>query len=432
MPAFNNEKKKLQFLRAMLGTCPLFRAENVKNLLKKQLLSISSSCNKARYSSAPFRLAVIGSGPAGFYTAYHMLKEYPPTLVDMYEALPVPFGLVRYGVAPDHPEVKNVQHRFDEVARDPRYAFIGNVQYGKELKVEDLRAHYDAVVFSYGASQDKPLGIQNENDPIENVFFARAFVGWYNGLPQYRDLQPDLTRTDTAIVIGHGNVALDVSRILLTDTEKLSKTDITEYALEVLRKSQIRNVILVGRRGPLQISFTAKELREMMRIPNTRFHTDFDLLKEEISENSEYVSNNRPLKRLMQILESGISNTIGEKSWTLKFLRSPTEFIVRDDDVNSLRPRNIYAVKFNVNKLEGPPEKRVAVSTGVTEEIEGGLVIKSLGYISVPLDGVPFDEKKGTVPNDRGKVLDLDGNEVPGLYVSGWLKSGARGVIATT
>ncbi|RHZ85452.1 hypothetical protein Glove_65g82 [Diversispora epigaea] len=425
----------------MFRTCGRF-----VNSLKKRTNLISSYYNKYnRYNKCntynkafittsnekPFRLAVIGSGPAGFYTAYHMLRKYPNTLLDMYEALPIPFGLVRYGVAPDHPEVKNVQNKFDEVAQDSRFTFIGNVKYGQELNITDLSAHYDAIVFSYGASQDKTLGIKNEDSLIKNIFSARIFVGWYNGLPQYRDLKPDLSCTDTAVIIGHGNVALDVARILLMDIDELSKTDITEYALEILRKSRIRNVILIGRRGPLEISFTSKELREMMNLPNTRFHTDFELLKTEISTYSEYISRNRQLKRLMQILESADKNNnnnnniIGEKSWTLKFLRSPIEFIMQRD-------QNVHSIKFNVNKLEGPIGKRIAIPTGIMEEIETGLVIKSLGYKSVPLNGVPFDEKRGIVPNKGGKVINLEGNEVPGLYVSGWLKTGAHGVIATT
>ncbi|CAG8575364.1 25831_t:CDS:2, partial [Gigaspora rosea] len=362
---------------------------------------------------------------------YHMLKEHPSSLVDMYEALPMPFGLVRYGVAPDHPEVKNVQNRFDEVARDARFTFIGNVKFSKELKISDLKSHYDAIVLSYGASQDKRLNIKNEDDSIRNVFSARTFVGWYNGLPQYRDLQPDLTCSDSAIIIGHGNVALDVARILLTDIDELSKTDITEYALEYLRKSRIRNVTLIGRRGPLQVSFTAKELREMMHLPNTRFHTDTELVKTELSANAELISQNRPLKRLMQILENGTSKTVGEKSWSLKFLRSPVEFITRDSS-DPPQTNFIKAVKFHINKLEGPPDNRIAVSTGVIEEIETSLVFKSVGYKSTPVEGLPFDEKKGLVPNVKGKVLDKNDNEFPGLYVSGWLKRGPQGVIATT
>ncbi|CAG8666813.1 25820_t:CDS:2, partial [Racocetra persica] len=360
--------------------------------------------------AASFRLAIVGSGPAGFYTAYHMLKEHPSSLVDMYEALPIPFGLVRYGVAPDHPEVKNVQNRFDEVARDSRFTFIGNVKFSKELNIADLKSHYDA---------------------IRNVFSARAFVGWYNGLPQHRDLRPDLMCSDNATIIGHGNVALDIARILLTDVDKLRKTDITEYALEYLRKSRIRNVTLIGRRGPLQVSFTAKELREMMHLPNIRFHINNELVKKELSANTELISQNRPLKRLMQILESGTSNTIGEKSWSLKFLRSPAEFITSDTGDPS-QTKFIKAVKFHVNKLEGPPGNRIAVPTGIMEEIETSLVFKSVGYKSTPVEGLPFDEQKGVVPNVKGKVLDKNGNELPGFYVSGWLKRGPQGIISTT
>ncbi|RIA91244.1 hypothetical protein C1645_796969 [Glomus cerebriforme] len=381
--------------------------------------------------SSPFRLAVIGSGPAGFYTAYRVLKDHQNTLIDMYEALPVPFGLVRYGVAPDHPEVKNVQNRFEEVAQDSRYTFIGNVKYGEDLTLKDLKSQYDAIVFSYGAGQEKSLGVRNENEPIKNICSARAFVGWYNGLPQYRDLELDLTCTDTAVVIGQGNVALDVGRILLTSVVELSKTDITEYALEALRKSQIRNVIIVGRRGPLQVSFTAKELREMMNLPNTKFHTDSELVKNELFTNVDIISKDRPLKRLMQILEKGMSNSIGYKSWTLKFLRSPDEFIAHGNN-DPFRAKYVRAVNFHINRLEGPLEKRVAVPTGKMEELETGLVLKSVGYRSIPLEGLPFDEDKGIVPNYKGKILDSDSNEQPGLYVAGWLKRGPQGVIATT
>ncbi|CAB4406299.1 unnamed protein product [Rhizophagus irregularis] len=372
-----------------------------------------SHVNKKKYStfntsSSPFHLAVIGSGPAGFYTAYRVLKEHPNTLVDMYEALPIPFGLVRYGVAPDHPEVKNVQNRFEEVAKDSRFTFIGNVKYGEDLTLKDLKLQYDAIVFSYGAGQEKTLGIRNENEPIKNIFSARAFV-----------------------VIGQGNVALDVSRILLTDIVELSKTDITEYALETLKNSQIRNVIIIGRRGPLQVSFTAKELREMMNLPNTKFYTDFELIKNELSTNVDIISKDRPLKRLMQILEKGMENTSGYKSWSLKFLRSPDEFIAHENDDPS-RPKYVRAVRFHINRLEGPLENRIAVPTGEMEELETGLVLKSVGYKSIPLEGLSFDENKGIVPNHKGKILDNDNNEQPGLYVAGWLKRGPQGVIATT
>ncbi|KAI9696849.1 MAG: NADPH-adrenodoxin reductase, partial [Candelina mexicana] len=177
-------------------------------------------------------MAVIGSGPAGFYTAYRVMSKIPDAVVDMYEHLPVPYGLVRFGVAPDHPEVKNVQDKFDEVASSPRFNFIGNIALGSDLQLTSLTPHYDAMVFAYGASQDRTLNIPGED--LKGIYSARAFVGWYNGLPEYADLGPKLDAGEEAIIIGQGNVALDVARTLLTDIDALRKTDMTDYALETL------------------------------------------------------------------------------------------------------------------------------------------------------------------------------------------------------
>lgn len=218
-------------------------------------------------------MAVIGSGPAGFYTAYKVMSKIENSLVDMYEHLPVPYGLVRFGVAPDHPEVKvlllisnvtdahkvlqNCQEKFEEVAKSPRFNFIGNISIGahsRALPLKSLLPHYDAILFAYGASKDRNLGIPGE-DSLKGIYSARAFVGWYNGLPEYEDLEPDLTQGEEAVVIGQGNVALDVARILLDDPNVLKSTDITSKAVEALRKSTIKRVRVVGRRGPLQVSF---------------------------------------------------------------------------------------------------------------------------------------------------------------------------------
>lgn len=230
------------------------------------------------HDGRPFRMAVIGSGPAGFYTSYKVMSKIENSIVDMYEHLPVPFGLVRFGVAPDHPEVKvnlhqsdpdrttrkscanakqNCQDKFSEVAESPNFNFIGNISIGDHagaLPLASLLPHYDAILYAYGASRDRTLNIPGE-DSLKGIYSARAFVGWYNGLPEYANLEPDLTQGDEAIVIGQGNVALDVARILLQDPDILRTTDITERAIETLQKSQIRRVRVVGRRGPLQVCF---------------------------------------------------------------------------------------------------------------------------------------------------------------------------------
>jgi adrenodoxin-NADP+ reductase len=225
-----------------------------------RLLRISSPKNRnvsisaKRYASSrqgPFRLAVIGSGPAAFYAASKVMREHRDSRVDMYERLPIPFGLVRYGVAPDHPEVKNCQERFEEVASLPNFNFIGNVNVGIDISLESLKPHYDAILFAYGASKDRELGLPGEH--LDGVMSARTFVGWYNGLPEYSHLVPKLERGSEAVVIGQGNVALDVARILLSDIDRLRKTDMPEYALELLSRSKISKVHAVGRRGPMQV-----------------------------------------------------------------------------------------------------------------------------------------------------------------------------------
>lgn len=199
----------------------------------------------------PLRLAIIGSGPAGFYTAHQLMKKLQDVVVDMYEQLPVPYGLVRFGVAPDHPDVKNCQDTFEEVASRSNFNYIGNIRVGYDVALAEMKPHYDALLFSYGASEDRKLGIPGEDLP--GVFSAREFVGWYNGLPQFQGLTPDLEAGDQAVVIGQGNVALDVARILLTPVDVLRKTDITEQALETLARSRVKSIRVVGRRGPLQV-----------------------------------------------------------------------------------------------------------------------------------------------------------------------------------
>ncbi|XP_004592992.2 NADPH:adrenodoxin oxidoreductase, mitochondrial isoform X2 [Ochotona princeps] len=372
------------------------------------------------------QICVVGSGPAGFYTAQHVLKHHAKAHVDIYERQPVPFGLVRFGVAPDHPEVKNVINTFTQTARSPRCAFWGNVAVGRDVTVAELREAYHAVVLSYGAEDHQTLGVQGEQLP--GVLSARAFVGWYNGLPENQALAPDLS-CDTAVILGQGNVALDVARILLTPVEHLERTDITKAALETLRQSQVKTVWIVGRRGPLQVAFTIKELREMIQLPGTRpllDPADFLGLQDRIKEVP------RPRKRLAELLLRTATGQPGQaeadrrarapRAWGLRFFRSPQQVLPSPDG------QRAAGVRLAVTRLEGTGEAARAVPTGDMEDLPCGLVLSSLGYRSRPIDpSVPFDPKLGIIPNTEGRVVDA-----PGLYCSGWVKRGPTGVIATT
>ncbi|XP_015426241.1 PREDICTED: NADPH:adrenodoxin oxidoreductase, mitochondrial [Myotis davidii] len=378
------------------------------------------------------QICVVGSGPAGFYTAQHLLKHHAQAHVDIYEKQLVPFGLVRFGVAPDHPEVKNVIHTFTQTALSERCAFLGNVVVGRDVTVPELREAYHAVVLSYGAKDHRALEIPGEALP--GVFSARAFVGWYNGLPENRELAPDLS-CDTAVILGQGNVALDVARILLTPPEHVKvlllcqKTDITEASLGTLRQSRVKTVWIVGRRGPLQVAFTIKELREMIQLPGTRpilDPADFLGLQDRMKEMP------RPRKRLTELLlrtatekpegEEAARRAVAARAWGLRFFRSPQQVLPSPDR------QRVAGIRLAVTRLEGVGETAWAVPTGDTEDLPCGLVLSSVGYKSRPIDpSVPFDPKLGVIPNTEGRVVD-----VPGLYCSGWVKRGPTGVIATT
>ncbi|KAM6377025.1 NADPH:adrenodoxin oxidoreductase, mitochondrial isoform 1-T1 [Pluvialis apricaria] len=396
----------------------------------KRWLSSSSSSSSSSATPAP-RVCVVGSGPAGFYTAQHILKHHGGAQVDIYEKLPVPFGLVRFGVAPDHPEVKNVINAFTQTARLERCAYYGNVTVGRDVTVAELQQAYHAVVLSYGAEDNRVLGIPGEN--LSGVYSARAFVGWYNGLPENRDLKPDLS-CETALILGHGNVALDIARILLSPLGLLRKTDITDCSLAALACSKVKRVWLVGRRGPLQVAFTIKELREMINLPGARpvlNPADFTGLENAVKDAP------RPRKRLTELMIKTALEKPGEKTmeaqaavaqaaepreWGLKFQRSPQEVLPTPDG------RRARGVRMALTRLEGSGDSAKAIPTGDVEELECGLVLSSIGYRSLPLDpAVPFDTQRGIIPNSSGRV---DG--VPGLYCSGWVKRGPTGVIITT
>ncbi|KAF7249117.1 NADPH:adrenodoxin oxidoreductase, mitochondrial [Varanus komodoensis] len=355
------------------------------------------------------------------YMMHHKLAQ-----VDIYEKLPVPFGLVRFGVAPDHPEVKNVINSFTQTARSGRCTYSGNVTVGKDVTVKELQEAYHAVVLSYGAENSRALGIPGED--LAGVYSARAFVGWYNGLPENRNLKPDLS-SETAVILGHGNVALDVARILLTPLRELRKTDITEKSLTALAQSKVRRVHLIGRRGPLQVAFTIKELREMINLPSARpllNPADFRDLADAIKDVP------RPRRRLTELLAKTALEepdeqvagrwAVASQEWSLKFFRSPQEVLPTSDG------KWARAIRLAVTRLEGSGEFAKAVPTGEVEVLMSGLILSSIGYKSLPIDpAVPFDSRQGIIPNNLGRVLGA-----PGLYCSGWVKRGPTGVIITT
>ncbi|KAK4166791.1 NADPH:adrenodoxin oxidoreductase [Cladorrhinum sp. PSN259] len=393
-------------------------------------------------------MAVIGSGPAGFYTAYRAMQRIQGAKVDMYEALPVPFGLVRFGVAPDHPEVKNCQEKFEEVASSPNFTFIGNVSVGTPsghpdgvtVSLSSILRNYNAVVFAYGAAKDRTLNIPGESS-LRGIYSAREFVGWYNGLPEHSQLNPDLTQGDTAVIIGQGNVALDVARMLLSRVSTLAKSDIAEHAIDTLSTSRIKHVHIVGRRGPMQAAFTIKEIRELMKLPSVSFTPiDASLIPEDTK------SLPRAQRRLMDILLKGSptqSSDSSSKSWSLDFLLSPKAF-------NSFpsSPAQLSSTSFETNTLSPSPFSRNAfpLPTGSTQTFPSSIAFRSIGYKSLPLPefsplSIPFNDRWGTIAHDgSGRVQHEDRapdammtlSSFPGLYCAGWVKRGPTGVIAST
>lgn len=374
------------------------------------------------YTKIP-RVCIVGAGPAGFYAAMHLTKNIQ-CKIDLIEKLPVPFGLIRYGVAPDHPEVKNVINQFTKVAQRPEVNFYGNVTLGKDITLNQLRQHYDAVLLTYGAEKDKTLGIENEN--AKNVIGARHFVGWYNGLPSNKDLEIDLS-CDTAAILGQGNVALDVARILLSPIDELRKTDITEHALNILAGSKIKQLYLIGRRGPLQVAFTIKELREQLKLRDCK-----TVWRPEDFQNviNEVPNLPRPRKRITELMLKSLNEnetcSISNNTKMFKpiFFRSPKKFIINDKN-------NVTGIELTCNKLEGENwESQKCIPTDEIEVVNCGLVFRSIGYKSIKADeDVPFSN--GLVLNERGCVID-EANELGKLYVAGWLGTGPVGVILHT
>ncbi|HEX6030487.1 MAG TPA: FAD-dependent oxidoreductase [Tepidiformaceae bacterium] len=375
----------------------------------------------------PLRVAVIGSGPSAFYAAEDLLRSDAAKVeVDMFERLPMPFGLVRYGVAPDHQKIKEVTRAFEKTARDPRFRFFGGVGYGRDVWLEDLRKHYDAVVFGTGAQADRRMGIPGED--LEGSHSATAFVAWYNGHPDYRDMQFDLS-SERAIVVGVGNVALDVARILSLSKEELLRTDIPDYAVAALLKSRVREVHVIGRRGPAQAAFSAPELKEFGEIAEASVHT----LPEEVrldarSRHDAEMAEDPALMRRLEILQSYAEPAREKKTRRvyLRFLLSPLELI---EDGNG----RVSAARLGRNTLERTEGGSLAArATGEEMQMDTGLVLRAVGYKGTEILGLPFDNATGVVPNIGGRVMDPEsGDQVPGIYVTGWIKRGPTGVIGT-
>lgn len=374
-------------------------------------------------SAPPIRVAVIGAGPAGFYAAEALVKALGDGVsVDLIERLPAPYGLVRYGVAPDHQKMKSVTRLYDRTLADPRVRFLGNVEFGKHLTLEDLGRHYHATVLAVGSPHDRRLGVPGED--LCGSMSATEFVAWYNAHPDYRDLEVPLNAR-TAVVIGVGNVAIDVTRVLAKSVAELAETDIADHALEHLATSQVEDIYIVGRRGPAESKFTTKELRELGELANADVFVEQDEL-DPIPESLAAIEGDVNATKNLEVLRSFASLTPSGKPRRvhIRFLLSPLE--IRGDD-------RVTSIVFSKNRLEARPDGSIAaVPTGATEEIATELVFRSVGYQARPLEGIPFDERRATIPHDQGRVLDAPGGSVvPGLYVAGWVKRGPSGVIGT-
>jgi ferredoxin--NADP+ reductase len=369
----------------------------------------------ANENDGPLRVAVVGSGPAGFYAAGALLGADVLVEVDMIERLPTPWGLVRLGVAPDHPKLKTVSRAFEKIADRPGFRFLGNVEVGRDLGHRELCELYDAVVYAVGAQTDRGLGVPGED--LTGSWAATEFVAWYNGHPDYQDLRFDLG-VECAVVIGNGNVALDVARMLALTPEELAPTDTTDAAIEALNAAAITEIVVVGRRGPAQASFTTPELSELGELAGADVIVDAADLEgaEPTDTNSE--------RNLEVLREYASRRPEGKpKRLVLRFLRSPVE-LTGDGRVE--------AVELVRNRLEPDGQGGLrAVSTDEHETLPAGIVFRSVGYRGVALPDVPFDERSGTIRNEGGRVLDEQGERVPGVYAAGWIKRGPSGVIGT-
>ncbi|HEY1439751.1 MAG TPA: FAD-dependent oxidoreductase [Mycobacterium sp.] len=374
----------------------------------------------SRQVERPYHVAIVGSGPSGFFAAASLLKaadaaDEIEVAVDMLEMLPTPWGLVRSGVAPDHPKIKSISKQFEKTAEDPRFRFFGNIVVGEHISAAELAEHYDAVIYAVGAQSDRPLNIPGEHLP--GSIAAVDFVGWYNAHPHFQDMSPDLSGS-RAVVVGNGNVALDVARILVTDPDVLALTDIADHALESLRPCGVEEVVIIGRRGPLQTAFTTLELRELGDLEGVDVVVDPAQLEGISDDDAAAVG--KVCKQNIKVLRdyAGREPRRGHRRIVLRFLTSPIE--IKGDE-------RVEQIVLGHNELVSDDSGRVvAKDTGARDELPVQLVVRSVGYRGVPTPGLPFDDKSGTIPNSGGRVAGSR-NE----YVVGWIKRGPTVVIGT-
>jgi ferredoxin--NADP+ reductase len=371
------------------------------------------------------RVAIVGAGPAGAFAASSLLRARGDVDIDMLERLPTPWGLLRGGVAPDHQEIKRLEDAFDRQTLRRGCRFLGNVEVGVDVSHSELMRHYTAVIYATGAQTDKSLGIPGEDLP--GSWAATEFVAWYNAHPDFRDLEFDLS-AERAVVIGNGNVAADVTRMLTLRPGELERTDVADHALEALRRSRIEEVIVIGRRGPAQVAFTSAELRELGRLDGVDVRVDPDdveldpVSRRWLAEEGTFTA--RKNVELLREFAARPASADARRRIELRFLGSPVE-IRGSGGVEAIDVRRNQIVRTDDGAL------RARALDEPVQTIECGLVLRSVGYRAVPLPDVPFDERHFVLPNERGRVRAADGEPLPGVYAVGWIKRGPTGILGT-
>lgn len=374
----------------------------------------------------PYFVAVVGAGPSGFFAAASLLRFAdesvaaggPDVRIDMLEMLPTPWGLVRSGVAPDHPKIKSISRTFEKTAADDRFRFFGNVAVGRDVSADELADRYDAVIYAVGAQSDRPMGVPGESLP--GSVAAVDFVGWYNAHPHFAEMAPDIS-TGRAVVVGNGNVAIDVARILVTDPDVLAKTDIADHALESLHARGVAEVVIAGRRGPLQGAFTTLELRELGELDGVDVIVhplDLEHITDAEAEaaGKTAAANIKVLRGYAEKTAAGGQNA--ERRIVFRFCVSPVQLVGNE---------RVEAIVLGHNELTDDGTGRIiARDTGQRETLPAELVVRAVGYRGVAIPGLPFDETAGTIPHSEGRITGRDHD-----YVVGWIKRGPSGVIGT-